>query len=134
MKLLLDTHILMWTLTDDPRLSASARTLIEHADSEIYYSVISVWETDIKHHLHPDVLSINGEQLAAYCHEAGFHSLSLTVRHISPLHTLTRKPDAPAHRDPFDRIMICQALSEGMFFLTHDSLLPFYNEPCIIPV
>ena len=57
MKLLLDTHILMWTLTDDPRLSASARTLIEHADSEIYYSVISVWETDIKHLLHPDVLS-----------------------------------------------------------------------------
>lgn len=134
MKLLLDTHILLWTLNDDPRLSEDAREWIDREDSEIYYSVISPWETEIKYSLHPEMIRTTGEELIHYSDEAGFRCLPLSQRHIGVLPTLRRKDGTPDHKDSFDRIMIAQAKKDGMLFLTHDRLLSGYEEKCIIIV
>ena len=61
-----------------------------------------------------------------------FNELSLNSGHILTLETLIRPDDAPPHKDPFDRILIAQAKSEDMIFLTHDDLIPYYSEPCIM--
>lgn len=134
MNILLDSHILIWALTNDPRLSDAARQYILDPGNYIYYSAVSVWELTMKHMLYPEEITFSGEELAAICDEAGFVPLELTVADAVMLETLKRAPDAPRHKDPFDRMLICQAKTEGMTFLTHGELLPFYNEKCIVRV
>ncbi len=72
MKILLDTHILLWTLSNDVKLPDKARKLIENEDNEIYYSIASLWEVEIKHLAHPDVMSVSAKEVAKYCEESGF--------------------------------------------------------------
>lgn len=134
MNLLLDTHILIWTLNEDPRLSEKARGLILDPDNFIYYSTVSIWEVAIKHANHPENVTFTGKELSRYCQEAGFLSVEMRDKHVYALETLTRAADAPPHHDPFDRMLIAQAKAENMSFLTHDSLLSAYNEKCIISV
>ena len=131
MKLLLDTHILLWALADDARLSAKARKLIEDPDNDICYSVVSPWEVQIKHELHPDDLKTDARELVGYCNEAGFRSIPLRSAHVVALGSLEREANAPAHKDPFDRIMICQASIEKMLFVTHDARIGEYTDPCV---
>jgi len=132
--ILLDTHILIWALNDDPRLPEKARELILDPDNAIYYSSISVWEVSIKHAIHPDNVSFTGKDLAGFCQDAGFLPVEMRDRHVFALETLTRAKGAPLHHDSFDRMLIAQAKAENMFFITHDSLLPWYREKCIISV
>lgn len=132
MKILLDTHMLLWALTDNPRLPEKARKLIENPGNEIYYSVASLWEIEIKHLAHPDALAVTAEEVEQYCTQSGYHQLPIRPRHIFDLETLRRPEDAPPHKDPFDRLLICQASAEDMLFLTHDALLPAYNKGCIL--
>ena len=134
MNLLLDTHVLIWALNEDARLSEKARELILDPDHVIYYSSISIWVVAVKHARHPDNVTFTGKELSQYCQEAGFLPLELRDKHVYALETLTRAENAPAHHDPFDRMLIAQAKAENLSFLTHDSLLPAYNEKCIIPV
>ena len=134
MNLLLDTHILIWALTEDERLSEKARQLILDPDNVIYYSAASIWEISIKHAAHPDEIGFSGKELSSYCQEAGFLQLEIRDRHIYALETLVRPKEAPPHKDPFDRILIAQAKAENMSFLTHDALIPGYDEKCVIPV
>lgn len=103
-------------------------------DEEIFYSTASVWEITIKHMLHPDKLRINGDLLEKGCEENGYIVLPILNKHVSVLETLKRPKDAPKHNDPFDRILVAQAKAEGIMFLTHDSLIPYYDEPFIISV
>lgn len=134
MKILLDTHILLWTVANDARLPQKARQLIENEENEIYYSMISLWEVELKRIAHPQLMPVTGEMLAGYCDESGFYRLPLREQHIFALSNLRRNEDAPPHKDPFDRILICQAQKENMMFVTHDSLIPYYDNPCILPV
>ena len=134
MNLLLDTHILIWALNEDPRLSEKAREMILDESNAIYYSSVSIWEVAIKHANHPDNVAFTGKELARYCKEAGFLPVELRDRHVFALETITRAENAPPHHDPFDRILIAQAKADHMSFLTDDTLLPYYNEPCIISV
>ena len=83
---------------------------------------------------HPDKLNVSSAELVNYCLKSKIKSLSLSTAHIYTLETLSRPEDAPPHNDPFDRILIAQAKSENMLFLTHDDTLSYYNEPCIICV
>lgn len=131
MKLLLDTHIMLWAMTDDEQLPEKARKLIEQDENDIYFSVISLWEIQIKHLLHPEQIE-NAETVLYYCQKAGFQKILFDENSICQLLKLTRPDSAPRHKDPFDRMLICQALAEKMLFLTHDSLLPYYNVPNII--
>lgn len=134
MNLLLDTHILIWSLNEDPALSETARELILDPDNSIYYSTVSIWEIAIKHALHPDNVQFTGKELSVFCKEAGFHCLDVKERHIFALETLKRPEDAPRHNNPFDRMLVSQAKAENMVFLTHDTLIPYYNEHCIVSV
>ena len=134
MNLLLDTHIALWAIIDDPRLPVKARELISDRYNNIYYSSVSVLEIAIKHMNHPDNVEFTGKELAQFCQEAGFFSLEMRDKHVFALETISRMKDAPPHHDPFDRMLIAQAKTENMSFITHDSLLPYYNEKCIIHV
>ena len=134
MNLLLDTHIVIWALNEDPRLSQKARELILDPDNTIYYSSVSIWEISIKHAIHPEKVMFTGKELSQYCQGAGFLPVEMRDKHVYALETITRSDGAPAHHDPFDRMLIAQAKAENMSFLTHDSLIPFYNEKCIIAV
>ena len=132
MKLLLDTHLLIWVLTGDVRLPNEAYTMIFHPYNDNYFSVISVWEVAIKHIARPNNITFTGTKFAERCREAGFKPLAINDYYVAALETRHRPEDAPPHKDPFDRMLIAQAKSEGMFFLTHDRMLPYYQEDCII--
>ena len=134
MRLLLDTHILLWALSDDAQLSEKARKLILNEENEVYYSIASIWEIQMKCIAHPDRMDFTAEQVSGYCKESGFFQLPLREEHIFCLKNLKRPDDAPPHKDPFDKIMVCQAMAENMLFVTHDHLIPDYNEPCIYAV
>ena len=134
MNILLDTHILIWALNEDSRLPERARELILDENNAVYYSSVSVWEISIKHANHPETVEFTGKELAQYCQEAGFLSIEMRDKHVIALETITRSEEAPPHHDPFDRMLIAQAKAENMSFVTHDSLLPYYEEKCIIAV
>lgn len=134
MKILLDTHILLWALSNDERLPEKAKELIENEENEIYYSIISLWEIEIKHLSHPDAMPISAEEIFRYCELSGYQKIAIKENHIFDMNKLNRKSDAPPHKDPFDRMLICQADVENMLFITHDSLIPSYNKSCILSV
>ena len=134
MKLLLDTHVLLWALADDPRLPSQARTLITNPHNQPFFSVVSLWEIAIKHQAHPDKLFIDAEQVFNWCQQADFGCLQIAERHVLALSTLRYEEGRPPHNDPFDRIMLCQAKVDGLVLVTRDSLLPNYLEGCVLRV
>ena len=134
MNILLDTHIVLWALTDDERLSETARKIILDIDNNIYYSVVSTWEVLLKHSKKDSNLELSPDKFVEYCNEAGFIPLNLYDKHVLKIQSLIRPENAPDHNDQFDRLLLAQAKSENMTFMTHDSLIPFYNEKCILPV
>ncbi len=133
MKLLLDTHVLLWTLQDSPELTDRARYLIEDEGNEIYYSIISLWEIQIKHMKHPKEMLLDASALENYCKESGFHVHGINRTHVSYLEKL-KEPEDGRHKDPFDRMMICQAAVDGMLFLTRDKQIVRYDESCIYDI
>lgn len=131
MNILLDTHILLWLLFDDSKLSNNCKNLLSSQDTYIYFSVISLWEIEIKHNKYPDRFPYDAEIVYKLAKQSGLRLLSLSPENIFMIRTLARTESAKAHSDPFDKIMISQAKSETMQFITHDELLLGYNEPCI---
>ena len=123
MKILLDTHILLWTIAQKDRLPPKAQNLIGNEQNDIFFSLVSVWEVAIKHIVKPQDMPISEEDFAKYCFESKFNLLSLEMKHIFAFKTLQRADNAPVHKDPFDRLLIAQAKTENMKFITHDKLL-----------
>ncbi len=134
MKILLDTHILLWFCNGDERLPVETRELIADEKNEIYYSILSVFEVEIKHAAHPDRISMSGEQLLKHCQMLEFVKLPLEIPHILAMKKLVRKENTPPHRDPFDRLMISQAIVESMIFITHDARIAEYICPLIYKI
>lgn len=134
MKLLLDTHVLLWALVDDPALPPVARRLICDEDNLVYFSAISLWEVQIKHQAHPDKLAFGARQVIEYCAVAGYTQLPVKAAHAELLATLKRRAHTLEHKDPFDRMLICQAAAEGMILLTSDRRIAEYVNPCILAV
>lgn len=132
MRILLDTHILLWALSNDSKLPEKARELIENEENEIYYSVISLWEVEIKHLSHPDIMPVSAEEIFEYCEQSGYKQITIKENHIFTMKGLKREKNIPPHKDPFDRMLICQADAEKMIFITHDSLIHDYNKSCIL--
>lgn len=134
MRVLLDTHILLWALADDERLPEKARRVIEDGENEVYFSVISLWEIELKHLAHSEAFPITAKDVSEYCEQAGYSLLRLRKEHIYGLSSLSRSEDIPRHKDPFDRVLICQASGEDMMFVTHDGLIAQYDDPHILVV
>lgn len=134
MRLLLDTHIALWYASDDSKLSPKAKDLIRAPANSVYCSIVSVWEVAIKHSLSTEKMPVSDEKFCGYARRFGDGLLALEERHIAMLKTLRLAPGAKEHRDPFDRMLICQAKAENMTLLTHDALLQGYEEPCVLLV
>ena len=131
MKLLADTHILLWAIAKPESLSERARYLLESRENVVFYSLVSVWEVAIKHAINPTNMPVMEERLVELCERTGFAQLPLRAEHIYGVKLLTSPERAPSHKDPFDRLLIAQAKAESLTFLTSDRLLSFYNEDCI---
>ncbi len=127
MKVLLDTHMLLWAMADAPMLSRRAAAVIEDERNEIYYSALSVWEIAIKHQIHPEKMLLSAGRFIQYCEMSGFRPLPLRGEQVLELEGLRRAENAPEHKDPFDRMLLCQARAEQMFFLSHDKTLSYYD-------
>ena len=135
MKILLDTHILIWFHTHDRQLSDKALEMLLDSSNDIYYSSVNVWETQMKYLKHKEEINFSGEELHEMSTYAGLQCLYLTPKHCIELRSLQYAEDAPhPHNDPFDKMLICQAKSENMFLMTHDSLIPYYHENCVLEV
>jgi len=118
-RVLLDTHILLWWLADDSKLSTPARDVIAAPENSVFYSAASVWEMRIKQAIGKLVLPSDfADVLAAQA----FEPLAVTVDHANALHDLPL-----LHRDPFDRLLVAQARRERLTILTHDQLVGQYD-------
>jgi PIN domain nuclease of toxin-antitoxin system len=120
LKLLIDTHILLWWLDNNPLLSRAARGLIANPENSVFVSAVSVWEIRLKQSLGRLSLPVDFEARLA---KELFESLPLTARQTGPIVEMPWH-----HRDPFDRILVAQAQAEGMFFLTADAGLAAHGE------
>lgn len=123
MKLLLDTHTLLWFIAGSPSLSASARSLIEDAANEKFVSIVSIWETAIKVSIGKMTLTEPFDDLFPHQLQInGFELLPAKVEHTSVITTLSFH-----HRDPFDRLLTAQAKSESMILVSGDEIFDAYG-------
>ncbi|QLQ12369.1 MAG: type II toxin-antitoxin system VapC family toxin [Brevundimonas sp.] len=123
--ILLDTHLALWSMMGHSKLSRRAIHEIEASDA-VFFSAISLVEITIKHargNASPDPIPVNAQQAAEEFRRAGFQELDFTSSHAEMMDRLP-----PIHRDPFDRMLVAQALSEPMRFLTHDAALAAYSQ------
>lgn len=119
MKLLLDTHVLLWAITDDSRIKAVRKRLLA-VDNEVYFSVVSLWEIAIKVSL--GKLQADAAQVRDAALEGGFAELPILGQHALHVGGLPWH-----HRDPFDRLLVAQAAAEPMRLLTADESLLVYG-------
>lgn len=127
MNLLLDTHVALWAITDHPGLSATARELILSPRATVWISVASIWEISIKHSLGRGEMPVSGKDAIRYFRDAGYQFLAIEPEHAAAIETLPRH-----HQDPFDRLLVAQALIEPMRLLTHDSNVARYGDTIVL--
>jgi PIN domain nuclease of toxin-antitoxin system len=121
-RLLLDTQIMLWALTGSSRLRAAARELIADPANDIYVSTASILEIAIKHALGRGDMPVSGGRAAALCAAAGYRELPVTWQHAAVVEALP-----PLHADPFDRILVAQAMAEPMRLLSRDAAVAGYG-------
>jgi PIN domain nuclease of toxin-antitoxin system len=124
MRLLLDTHVLIWAATGDVKLSTAATQLIDDEANTLYFSAASIWELTIKGAERTGVIPA---VLRRVLLDAGYLELPITAEHGLAVGNLPNH-----HRDPFDRIMVAQALAEGISLVTHDSAMCAYPHTIIV--
>ena len=124
MKLLLDTQLLLWAAGQPERLSTVARKELSDLGNELIFSAASIWEIAIKSSLGRDDFEIEPRVLRRGLIENGYVELPITSEHAVSVDNLP-----PVHRDPFDRILLAQALTEGITLLTSDAQLASYRGP-----
>lgn len=120
MRLLLDTHVLLWWLADDRKLAKAARDIIADPDNDVHVSAVTVWEAAIKTTL--GRLEIELDDLADTIVQNGFRPLPVEFRHAV---TAGRLPSV--HRDPFDRMLVAQASVEELRLVSHDRVFERYG-------
>jgi PIN domain nuclease of toxin-antitoxin system len=121
MKLLLDTHLLLWASTASDRLTQRAQARLEDEDAEVLFSAANIWEVAIKSALGKPSFQVDAAVLRRALLENGYAEIAITGVHASQVATLP-----PLHRDPFDRILIAQAAEEGAILLTVDRTIAQY--------
>jgi PIN domain nuclease of toxin-antitoxin system len=123
MRLLVDTHTLLWFLQGDKRLSKTAANLLESPESIVFVSMASVWEIAIKISLQKLRISYSlDKDLPQFLNDCGFHLLPITFAHVARIQTLPFH-----HRDPFDRILIAQAMIDKYRIITQDTQFSAYD-------
>lgn len=127
MNLLLDTHVALWAITDHPGLSLKARELILAPRTTVWVSAVSLWEIGIKYRLGRGDMPVSGREAWHYFRDAGYRVLAIEPEHV------TAVEDLPSHhQDPFDRLLVAQALVEPMRLITHDATVARYGDTIIL--
>jgi PIN domain nuclease of toxin-antitoxin system len=121
MKFLLDTHLLLWAAGQPERLSKPARELIENPDNALYFSAASIWEIAIKSTLGREDFKADARLIRRGLIDNGYQEIAISSEHAAGVQALPL-----VHKDPFDRLLIAQSLSEGMPLVTVDPLLSQY--------
>ncbi len=123
MNFLLDTHVLLWWLDDNPALSEKARSVIADGEHLVFISAATIWEIRIKEALGKLKIPSNFQKVLS---EQSFEMLDITFDHAHAISTLPNH-----HRDPFDRMLVAQAKTEGLSLVTRDRQLKNYNIPIV---
>jgi len=121
LKLLLDTHVLLWAAGTPERLSPKLRTLIASPESQLFFSVASLWEIVIKHGLGRSDFRVDASRLRRRLVENGYDELPIAGEHAIAVRSLPH-----LHEDPFDRMLVAQAISEGLTLITADKAVARY--------
>ena len=124
MKLLLDTHVLLWAAGQPRRLPAAVRRLLEDARNEPMFSAASLWEVAIKSGLGRDDFQVDARVLRRGLLDNGYLELPITSEHAVAIDSLP-----PIHKDPFDRLLVAQSMVEGITLLTSDPVVARYPAP-----
>ena len=123
MRVLLDTHVLLWMIGESRSLSASALNFLADDANEFFFSSISIAEVAIKHQKDAVMMPLSPEDVWFGAEECGVQELDFDSRHAVALGSLPL-----LHRDPFDRMLIAQAKAEGMKIMSHDRQFPQYGD------
>ena len=124
MDYLLDTQAIIWSLDDDPRLSQAAKDVIEDTNNTIYITIVSLWEIAIKRSIGKLTLTASLKDIQNLVASKEVSLLPLTVSHLETVESL---PYQEKHRDPFDRLIISQAITENLILISSDT--HFKNYP-----
>ena len=119
MRLLLDTHVLLWSLTEPRKLRRETRDALQSASNDVYVSAVSGWEIAVKRAL--------GKLRAPDDLEAGVRQQGFLPLHLTFLHAEQAGALSPHHGDPFDRMLVAQAQVEGLAIVTRDARIPLYG-------
>lgn len=125
MRLLLDTHTLIWGISEPEKLSEKTKELLSDVDNIILVSTASLWELQVKKSLNKIILP---EDFIFQLQENGYELLNISYKHIEKLDEIPL-----IHRDPFDRILIAQSMHENIPLITKDSEIAKYNVKIILP-
>jgi PIN domain nuclease of toxin-antitoxin system len=126
MRLLPGMHIALWALADDARLGKDGRALIADEDNTIYVPTASIWEIAIKRALGRSAIPFGADAATDYFSQAGYLTLDVRPTHAAAVETLPK-----LHNDPFDRMLVAQALTEPMRLVTHDAMIAKYSTTVI---
>jgi len=122
MRLLLDTHVMLWWLKDNPRLGQKTRALIARQETELLVSIASFWELSIKNRL--GKVPIPGSTLLGEAERSGMRVLDVRAHHLDALEAIVARA---RHNDPFDHLILAQAIAEDSMLVTSDQLLLDYD-------
>ena len=121
MRVLTDTHILLWTLLRPARLDAVCRDVLESPEHQVFFSAVNIWEIAVKRALDRPDFDVEPEAVHRAALETGFRELPISAVHAAAVRHL-----AAHHRDPFDRLLIAQAQTEPLLLMTDDPLIDLY--------
>ena len=124
-KLMLDTHVLLWAIGDSKKLPPHIASQISDKNNDVFVSAITLWEIALKHGLETLELNFSVEDIPLYCRQ-----MSFTLIPLKPLEVLdfTKLPLKANHKDPFDRMLICQCISNGYTLVSKDAKMAGYKE------
>ncbi len=123
MKLLIDTHLLIWAADNGARLPPKARILMADPENALFFSVASLWEIAIKNGFNRADFHVDARLFRRGLIDNGYHELAILGTHIMAIDVLP-----PIHKDPFDRLLIAQAIVEDTILLTNDPLVAQYHD------
>ena len=123
MKVLLDTHILLWMIGESRSLSDFSKHVLSDEANDLFFSSISIAEVAIKHQKNAALMPLSPDDVRLSAEECGVRELAFDSRHAVALGALPQ-----FHRDPFDRIILAQAKAEGMKLLSHDKRYPAFGD------
>jgi PIN domain nuclease of toxin-antitoxin system len=126
MKFLVDTNIALWALFDDPLLSQTAHKILNDVNNDIQFSVSNIWEIAIKRGLKKPGFDHDPRVIRRCLIDNGYEELLIQSRHVVEVDSLP-----PIHKDPFDRLLIAQAMVEGITLLTADAVIAQYPGPIL---